>query len=48
MTGEDRLTYFPEKGKSEFNRKDYRNVFKEIATATNGQSGCETRCCGDI
>jgi Fic family protein len=34
MTAEDRLNYFVEMGKAEFNRKDYMLVFKEISTAT--------------
>ena len=31
---EDRLTYFSELNKTEFSRKDYMNVFKEISSAT--------------
>ena len=30
----DRLNYFLEKGKREFTRKDYLNIFKEISSAT--------------
>jgi Fic family protein len=34
LSTEDRLTYFSERNVSEFSRKDYMNVFKEISTAT--------------
>ncbi len=34
MSAEDRLSYFSEICKSEFTRKDYMGVFKEISTAT--------------
>jgi len=34
LSAEDRLRYFVERCKSEFSRKDYLNVFKEISTAT--------------
>lgn len=34
MTTEDRLSYFAELGKTEFSRKDYMSIFKEISTAT--------------
>jgi Fic family protein len=34
MVTEDRLSYFSEIGESEFSRKDYMNVFKEISSAT--------------
>ena len=34
MTMDDRLTYFSETIDSEFNRKDYMRVFKEISSAT--------------
>jgi Fic family protein len=34
LNTEDRLTYFSELNQPEFSRKDYMNVFKEIASAT--------------
>ena len=34
LTTEDRLSYFSELKKTEFSRKDYMNVFKEISSAT--------------
>ena len=34
LNTEDRLTYFSELNKTEFSRKDYMNVFKEISSAT--------------
>jgi Fic family protein len=34
LSAEDRLRYFVERCKSEFSRKDYLSVFKEISTAT--------------
>lgn len=34
LSTEDRLSYFSEIGESEFSRKDYMNVFKEISSAT--------------
>lgn len=34
LTTEDRLSYFSELNKTEFSRKDYMNVFKEISSAT--------------
>jgi Fic family protein len=34
MTTEDRLSYFSELNQTEFSRKDYMNVFKEISSAT--------------
>lgn len=34
MTTEDRLTYFSEICESEFSRKDYMSIFKEISSAT--------------
>lgn len=34
LTTEDRLNYFTELNKTEFSRKDYMNVFKEISSAT--------------
>lgn len=34
LTDKDRLEYFSSLGKSEFNRKDYMNVFKDISSAT--------------
>lgn len=34
MSSEDRLSYFSETCASEFSRKDYMSVFKEISTAT--------------
>lgn len=34
LNTEDRLTYFSELNKTEFRRKDYMNVFKEISSAT--------------
>jgi Fic family protein len=30
----DRLAYFLQLGKKEFNRKDYMNVFKDLSSAT--------------
>lgn len=34
LNTEDRLTYFSELNKTEFSRKDYMNVFKDISSAT--------------
>lgn len=34
FTDKERLEYFSSLGKSEFNRKDYMNVFKDISSAT--------------
>lgn len=34
LNTEDRLTYFSELNQTEFSRKDYMNVFKEISSAT--------------
>lgn len=34
LTTDDRLSYFSELNKTEFSRKDYMNVFKEISSAT--------------
>ncbi len=34
LNTEERLTYFSERNQTEFSRKDYMNVFKEISTAT--------------
>ena len=37
LNTEDRLTYFSEISESEFSRKDYMNVFKEISSATDSR-----------
>lgn len=34
LTDKDRIDYFRSLGISEFSRKDYMNVFKDISTAT--------------
>ena len=34
LTDKDRLEYFSSLNKSEFNRKDYMNMFKDISSAT--------------